>query len=176
MSKEFTVEKDWTCKAGYRCVVLALSTGHRCGYVGIGPFHPLYGVHYGKSSEALTDMASKMMKRSLGKQGIISIFCAVISGEYNRPDVVFDVHGSLTYSSFGPLYPVPSINTFWYGFDCAHDGDGKDHSIMDKRHLELEARFPSSMGVVRTLQYVIDECESLASQLKELDDPSLLFV
>lgn len=46
MTKEYTIESDWTTKAGLRAVVLRAEVGHRCGYVGITTEHNLYGVNH----------------------------------------------------------------------------------------------------------------------------------
>lgn len=42
---DYIVERKFE-HAGYECVVLFLSMGHRCGYVGIPKKHPLYGKDY----------------------------------------------------------------------------------------------------------------------------------
>lgn len=62
-----------------------------------------------------------------------------------------DVHGGLTYSAKGE-YPVES-DLWWLGFDCAHAGDFEGGSCLGKP--------------LRTLEYVVQECESLAKQLQE---------
>jgi hypothetical protein len=124
------VERDFFYRAsGLRCVTLLLHVGrnpHRCGYVGIGKDHPLYGAQYNEPSPALKDGAEKVKNEPIGDRGIFTVFGAAFSGEddyFTRPDAYFDVHGSITYSGFGNGYPVDSPETWWFGFDCSHCDD-----------------------------------------------------
>lgn len=57
---------------------------------------------------------------------------------------VFNAHGGVTYSG-GDNYPVEGVDLWWFGFDCAHSADEEDGG--------------------RSLEYVVAECESLATQL-----------
>jgi hypothetical protein len=76
-------------------------------------------------------------------------------------DVRADVHGGLTYSDKGT-----------FGFDCAHLEDIRDESIMSD---EYRAVFTSDLldritwegATLKTLEFCVAECESLAKQLKE---------
>ena len=43
---DYTIEKDWTTKAGLRAVVVATPMGHRCGYVGVDSTNPNHGKGY----------------------------------------------------------------------------------------------------------------------------------
>ena len=103
---------------GMRITTIMTPMGHRCGYVGIPESHPLFGVSYndpikGKSKKTIEGM-------EIGDRGIISLFCASLSGDSVSPELYFDVHGSITYSG-GSDYPVKTTDpTWWYGFDCAH--------------------------------------------------------
>lgn len=45
MNDRYVVEREFE-HAGYKCVVIFGSSGHRCGYVGIPKNHPLYGKDY----------------------------------------------------------------------------------------------------------------------------------
>lgn len=143
----YDVEKDWTTEAGFRAVVIMIRDSHRCGYVGVPPGHPLFGIEYSQPCVALMRPAEGEM---IGKRSPLALFCA--AGDESRmqaPDIVFDVHGGITYSGKGESYPVPS-ELWWFGFDCAHSGD-RSHGGSD--------------GVMRSLDYCIAECESLASQI-----------
>lgn len=74
-----------------------------------------------------------------------------ISMEYHENsdiDMSVDVHGGLTYSRDSPEYPAPSDGLWWFGFDCGHAYDEEDGG--------------------KSLEYVVNECESLAKQLVEL--------
>ena len=77
------------------------------------------------------------------------------------PEVVFDVHGSLTYAAEDDAYPVADSGLWWFGYDCGHSGDAPEPgSLMAKYRV-------SSDAVLRTLDYCVAECESLAQQIVE---------
>lgn len=153
----YDIEKDWTTQAGLRAVVIMTDMGHRCGYVGLPKEHPLCGVSYSETSTHLR----LNRERSTEKMSSIQILCA--SGKdldtLNSPEYVFEVHGGLTYSGSGKgTYPVES-NLWWFGYDCGHAGDAPAPG-------SRMAEFRFGMDEVhRTLEYCIDECESLALQL-----------
>ncbi|MBR0575713.1 hypothetical protein KCG48_05075 [Proteiniclasticum sp. BAD-10] len=83
-----------------------------------------------------------------------------------------DVHGGLTYAGGGGNYPIKS-DLHWFGFDCAHIGDGADFYLAltlfpeNKEYIELMRAFCSNHGVVRSMEYVEKECRSLADQLNK---------
>ncbi|MGE8691120.1 MAG: hypothetical protein ACN6PJ_28510 [Achromobacter sp.] len=143
----YDVEKDWTTEAGLRAVVIWVRDSHRCGYVGVPAGHPLFGIRYSQPCVALMRPAEG---ETIGKRSPLALLCA--AGDEHRmqsPEVVFDVHGGITYSNGTADYPAPSA-LWWFGFDCAHSGD-RSHG--------------GSTGVMRDLPYCVDECESLASQI-----------
>ena len=45
MAKKYIVEKEFNHN-GLKCVVTFSNMGHRCGYVGVPKWHPLYGKNY----------------------------------------------------------------------------------------------------------------------------------
>lgn len=145
----FTVEKTWDHK-GFKCVVLAQDGGYRCGYVGIGEDNNLYGVDYSDAPACMQSKLEELKSQTLGKV---------------TPEMYFDVHGGITYSGNGDgEYPIES-NLWWFGFDCAHAEDGKDvNLITDRSYLDIITMYPTG-GIVRSLEYCISECESLADQL-----------
>lgn len=109
--------------------------GHWCGYVGIDRGHPLHG----RSHDG---------------------------------DLALAVHGGLTF--FGPcdggvgICHVPALgepeHVWWLGFDCAHY---QDYSPNNAR-LAAERGYPFTIRpdeVYRTLDYVRQQCASLARQL-----------
>ncbi len=158
------VEADWITDAGFRAVVIMTKMGHRCGYVGIPPTHPLYGVGYSEPSTALTFPAEE----PIGHRGIISVLVAATDNHRASPDAVFDVHGSITYAAGSPDYPIESKNLWWFGYDCAHAGDARDleqmHMFEDDETLR-SVFADSEHGVIRTLAFCREQCESLAQQL-----------
>lgn len=141
----YTVEKDYQY-SGCRCVVIMTSMGHRCGYIGINKSHPLYGAHYSKKSEILQSRLEWLKNQEIGKRGIIPTFCW--DGKSVSPEILFEVHGGITFSNGGEKseYPVES-NLWWFGFDCAHLDDNP---------------------VRCNTAYCVEECNSLAKQLTEL--------
>jgi hypothetical protein len=140
-----TVLKDWITKEGYRAVVLRVSMGHKCGYIGVTKDHPLYNKTYSQHCDCLVPLRDKALKGPIGKRGIIPIFCS--DGETASMDIVFDVHGSITYTK-GALADIEEYKfRWWIGFDCAHAGDTLEN---------------------RDLNFCIKECESLSKQIAEV--------
>lgn len=157
--KTHIVEKDWTTKAGFRAVVLLLTRGHRCGYLGVEKGHPLHGIDYGEQTEALPSAEGE----SVGKRSMLAVL--VSGGNFQSPEMVFDVHGGLTFAGAKGEYPVNS-DLWWFGFDCAHCGDAIDRETLAKHGIEPEYEPISFDGdVVRSLDYCVDELESLAEQM-----------
>ena len=130
-------EREWTTNVGLSAVVLMLNTGfpHRCGYVRV----PDDFNSYEKSYDELHAV---------------------------------NVHGGLTYA--GEV--MGKGNGFWFGFDAMHYNDAPDWEAGEKmcetdkeRQLLNDLRdMESSMFngcEVRTLEYMMEECESLAIQL-----------
>lgn len=171
----YKVESDFNYK-GYRCVVIFGDFGTRCGYVGVTKDSKFYG----KSFDSTTDVRLKDLHEPLGKRSILTLFGAPESEEgFVRMDLLFDVHGGLTYGEGYCDYPVESEGIWWLGFDCAHAGDGKDLDLLEelwgdedivKRRLKVErevnAKYPTvSDGPVRSKEYCEDECRSLVEQI-----------
>lgn len=157
--RKMRVERD-TKYRGYRYLVAAMPQGHRCGYVRIPKGHVLYGVDYFGQVPVKFEEISR---GEVGKRGVIPLLWAgSLKPQDNvSMDMLFDVHGSLTFS--GGLL---GKRGWWIGFDCAHIGDGKDVSIMDKDHLDLEQKYQLNIGgVIRTASYVEKECERLIDQI-----------
>ena len=141
----YIVEREFK-HAGYKCVVTFGDIGYRCGYVGVPKGSKLYG----KNCEKLD----------------------------------FDVHGGLTYSGGGKNsdYPIKS-DLWWLGFDCAHGGDGKElkrawELFPEKRgqiqiQIQIEKEIFGEEGntedVVRSEEYVTEECKRLAEQIREYE-------
>jgi hypothetical protein len=136
--------------------------GHRCGYVAIPRGHVLHGCDYSDESDALTFPADE----AVGKRGVIPLLCG---GGKARPDVVFDVHGGITFAGGADDYPVANDGTlWWFGYDCGHAGDAPSDEHIAKRRAEYPDKpymWGDRDGVHRSLAYCIAECESLAQQL-----------
>jgi hypothetical protein len=152
----FEVERKWTTKAGLEAACLLVNDGsHRCGYVRVPPGHPLHGVHYNEHCPALAAAWEKAKEGPIGDRSPIAVFIACGAPEEARPDVVFEVHGGITYADGKKDYPVDDdADGWWFGFDCAHYGDvsrgmfGRD----DGGHWWEQAE-------------VEEQCEKLADQI-----------
>lgn len=161
----YKIEKDWVTEAGFRAVVIMGDLGFRCGYVGLPQGHKLHGVSYSQETEYLVKIPNT---ESVGKRGIMTLFLAGVGdGIPQSPEMVFDVHGSLTYSAEYTDYPVKSDGLWWFGFDCGHAGDGRSAEYLQEQK-EKYPTMPFMWGeedVCRSLEYCIEECESLARQV-----------
>ena len=108
-------------------------------------------------------------KRSTEKMGSIQILCAAGKNldDLNSPEYVFEVHGGLTYSGNGGdkrkgTYPVES-DLWWFGYDCGHAGDAPAPG-------SRMAQYRFDGDIHRTLEYCINECELLATQLSNVKE------
>lgn len=158
LNKRAVLENGGNYK-GYDWAVTMTENGTRCGYVAISEDHPAY-----------SDKGS------------------------DYPD--YDVHGGVTF--FGSpsrilddeLVGESSCNDKWIGFDAAHAGDGRDlllaikylpNSHADKLldvFNEVEERVKDKYSfhnygendVLRTLDYMEQECKNLIEQLIKVKD------
>jgi len=176
MNDRYIVEREFE-HAGYQCVVTFGYMGHRCGYVGIPKEHPLYGK---KCEEYL-----EIKKKDIGDRKVSGIFpllgACLDEDERIRIEAYFQCHGGITYSGGGENshYPIAS-DLWWFGFDCAHAGDKRDLKLAYDRfpnkreilkyQMELEEKYPIEDDVIRTEEYVADECRKLAEQLKAFEE------
>lgn len=71
-----------------------------------------------------------------------------------------DIHGGLTYSKAAQDYPVKS-DLYFFGYDCGHCGDQIDPDIFTGDWKPI--RYSDSS--VKTFEFCIKECETLADQL-----------
>lgn len=98
---------------GLPCLIVRNRFGALCGYVGVAPGHPFYGIEY---SECLHHCGEDFCEHS--------------------PSSVLEVHGEITYAApcqsdeqdVGRTIchlpePGEAHDLWWFGFDCAHAGD-----------------------------------------------------
>ena len=97
-----------------------------------------------------------------------------------RIEAYFQCHGGITYAGGGEHsdYPIES-DLWWFGFDCGHAGDKSDLDYAIQKfpgHIKeyqlrkiVESKYPID-DVIRTEEYVADECKNLAEQLKEFEE------
>jgi hypothetical protein len=163
----YEVVKDWTTAAGFRAVITMGDLGHHCGYVGVPVGHPLHGCDYSYPCAALVRPSDD---EPLGDRSAITLFIAAVDeSRMQAPEMVFNVHGSLTYSGGNGKYPVES-DLWWFGYDCAHAGDCPSDEYREKQR----AKYPDEpfmwsddCGVFRDAAYCERQCESLARQIVE---------
>jgi hypothetical protein len=135
--------KEWKTSAGLKARIaqMQILAGHYCGYVGVTKKHPLFDKSYSQHLDTLMKYRDKIKEGTIGKRGIVPIACW--DGETASMEVVFDVHGGITFAGL----QEEKKNIYWIGFDCAHAGD-----TLEKCNIE----------------YVTQECENLARQIKEV--------
>lgn len=140
-------EREWVTKAGFRARCLLVQNGsHRCGYVEVPKGHPLFGIKYSTHTDAIKPLPDN---EPMGGRGVFSLLVGQDSTQ--RADVAFDVHGSITFSGDWS----PAGYEWWFGFDCAHEGDER----------RSEHAFNEPGAVWWTQEMVEAECERLAEQL-----------
>lgn len=148
-----------------KCCVVLTSLGRRCGYVGVGKDNPLFGLDYQHELSPSAELLEYTKNRSVDKQGIITL----LFSDLNRLTIetACNVHGSLTFSNGDGRFPILQIDPiWWFGFDCAHVGDQPDHVTAQRRipnYFQI-----TSLGTVRSKEYVIQECKNLAEQLANI--------
>ena len=170
--KSYVVEYD-EIKDGMRIVVVFTDMGHRCGHVGVDKSHPLYEVKYTSAlPEQLLPKWKKILDKPAGKRSIFDLLCCTV--EQPTLGVFFDVHGGITFSRHGRgKYPVDDAERWYFGFDCAHYGDTPDEEsyqrYFNKKFADMSI-FAERGGHVRDKEYVLKECQSLAHQLKDVEE------
>ncbi len=181
-------KKQWLdSETGMPCLIIRNNVGALCGYVGVAKNHPLFGLDYDKSHPCLVELWEQAKSGTIGKRGIFTLIFA--SSEENntnpRIDMVFDVHGSLTFSGacmkHNPAYPnvTPEIlesegichlvedgeddNVWWFGFDCGHCDDWSPKLYGEEPQWQ---QYYGKDMIYRDIDYVTAEVQSLAKQLK----------
>ena len=176
-------ELEWYHQ-GLPCAVLIMPWGSRCGYVGVPHTHPLYGRDYSSHIPALNQLhiervTNEEVERDEHLPIIPLLFWDTTS---SRMDVILRVHGGVTYCGGGDGYPSdtnywtrPWVRSgawicqdyWWVGYDCGHAGDAKDPTLMSDHYLKAHGKYGFAYGdwVVRSLEYCVQECNLLASQL-----------
>ena len=145
-------KKQWLDKdTDLPCLIHRSSSGALCGYVGVDKTHPLF------------------------------------KHEYSGLDI--DVHGGLTYSEFCQETEDPSFGIchlvsegeederWWFGFDCGHGGDLMPGFKADMEKIQNNPEYPFPKrtwsafdGEYRNIEYVTKEIQSLAKQLKAMEN------
>lgn len=157
-------KKQWADpETGYPCLIVRGPVGALCGYVGVAPGHPAYGLSYDFSPYG-EDGERKPLPPI--QEAINAI----------------EVHGGMTFAGgcqhnedpAQGICHVPAAgepdHVWWFGFDCAHAGDYSPG--MDRiDHPVLGLGKPTGWGGVITYRdqaYVEGQVAALAKQLAAL--------
>lgn len=143
-------ESRWRdADSGLDCLVMRGPHGAWCGYVGVPDTHPAFGVSYYKTGFDLFEVASGRAQKQVNVQHQVN-------------EII--VHGGMTYSGSDT---ARGDGLHWFGFDCAHAGD-----FCPGYQGAAQLGKPTGWGGVveyRDLEYVQNECVSLAKQLAAID-------
>lgn len=176
-------------ETGLDCLIVRHpNSGHLCGYVGVMEGHIFYQVEYSNCSlstaKPLTEEQVQENLKSFATIGGSQLREDSWFVQYERkkirceneycdhmPESILTAHGGITYSDKGNNRIGHKIDKkiWWFGFDCAHSGD---RSLFTKKYLEITKEFASNHenDIYRNIDYVMEECKSLAKQLKEYDN------
>lgn len=149
------IEKEWITESGLKAYVVMSTFGTRNGYVEYTLEKPLK--YYCHSIDF--DEASLWTTEAIKKQEAINNI---------------EVHGGIT---FNGRLNYNEIKNPVVGFDCNHAWDAPDWETADKlygndeEYLKFKSirkdRFTQPYyAKIRTLDYVVEQCEKLAEQLK----------
>lgn len=179
-------EVDFTA-AGLRCHMARGFGDIWCGYVGVPPSHPWYGL----PTNALVKFDPEKFKHRTLDQGvgIFDVFLHAVSGRKLEDGVTIamalEVHGGVTWAddhAGGLDAESDGEHLWWFGFDCGHAGDymPKGPRMSDfidtmppdiaKTMRKLDDKYGDGHSVYRTQQYVVAECQHLAEQLAQIAD------
>lgn len=159
------IEKRGITDEGFEYIVGVHETlGHRLGYVGVPPESALYELEYN------------------GEEGEVDML--------NDIDHLIHVHGGLTFSGTLSENIIGGMNPYYFGFDCAHLGDGKisvnemtniiskhysnasasELAIKSSSYSAIFSMFSSfDEGEPKSFEYTYYQCLKLSKQLKELE-------
>ena len=166
--KTYHIESIFT-HANHKCVVTLSYMGFRCGYVGVDKSSPLFEIDY-QTDLKKPELLKELKQTTFGKRGVIPFFCW--DDKTVSPEILFNVHGGITYSDKG-IYPITTKEQiWWFGFDCGHCDDAKDWKSVEavfpeslyKTCKQFDDRFSFS-GEIRSHNYVRQECKNLAEQI-----------
>jgi hypothetical protein len=135
-------KKQWTdTRTGFPCLIRRNTFGVLCGYVAIGPEHPLFMKDY-DSCAHLFDVHGGVT---------FSSFCAE---DEDDPSAICHI-----------VEPGDPDRVWWLGFHCANGFDYAPALTMSAAVAMLHS---TRLESYRDFAYVTSECLSLARQLKEV--------
>lgn len=174
------IERLWRHR-GLFCLALAIPLGHRCGYVRVPEDHE-WTTLIDEDALARYEQYAKDGLTLNGETYFPSIYATPERREHlARMDVWerrISVHGGVTFHQHmtseeweqtvegGDGIP----DGLWIGFDCGHAWDNRDPEILNSFGPEHAKYFGPLLtnlpgGEIRTLDYVVSECENMADQI-----------
>lgn len=159
--KTHAIIKDWITAAGLRSICIVNDSGYINGYVEVNKSSILAGSPYYFYTDDIVNSNFEEIK--LFKQDINNIY----------------VHGGITFAEYGDKNWLPTDN-YWFGFDTSHSGDlpnlnyvfnylkESDNEILSKTINIALSNIYNSDYTFKDLEYVSQECESLAEQLRSI--------
>ncbi len=179
---------QWTDpETGLPCLIKRVEhSGHLCGYVGVGPDHPLHG-RTGYDKEGLlsvhggitfNDSCQDMSIEAWKKARVTFDQCEAEAQKYPIGDAAnlrkkwrsvidhYDAWKEKAKSEFICHVPEPGTpdDIWWFGFDCAHSGDSQP------ARRSFGFSFGGRDDEYRTLAYVEANIRDLAKQLAALKE------
>lgn len=114
----------WVSPGGLPCRVERTIVGHLCGYVGIPDAHPLFGLSYDTRIEVPQSVLHR--ETSADNLGVVNLFINALSDQDDgriEVTMAFDTHKGITFSRARESWAEAG---WWFGFDCAHEGDDNE--------------------------------------------------
>jgi hypothetical protein len=171
---------EWTDQeTGLHCLIIRTNiSGSLCGYVGVEPSHPAHGLDYDGSPHEEAKEYYKALRESMRKSVRNS---KLESPKLEAPEPVsgignslgsIRVHGGLTYAGLRGEF---DRGLWYFGFDCGHYDDfmpaleARLKLLYVDESMAWKKRSPYN-GTYRDIDYVKNECQKLARQLKAMDN------
>ena len=130
-----------------------------CGYVGIPPTHPHFGMNYSN-----TVKYTRWRELPIGGKSPISLFLGSIEKEDDQVslDILYDCPGGISWANDHAAGERP--DGYWYfGFDCNHYNDYSPKRAME----ELVEPWDFGDRHYRNIAYAIKGVTHLANQLSD---------
>jgi hypothetical protein len=174
---------------GLPCAMRRGAGGAWCGYVGVGPDHPLFGL----PTDHMLKLPMAWFEGRRGLEGAGAFeFLLHALGERRRLDegcsigLALQVHGGVNYAH-GTIQGREAGDRWWFGFDCGHARDYlpgititpkaiksivadlvEAMQMPEGRAAEIMRAMMGDPAKYRDQQYVVGECQALAAQLNAI--------
>lgn len=159
--------------------------GHLCGYVGVTPEHPLWGINYDETPSSIDKILDggitfvgegdkvcpegwKAYKEALEKLSPHAAMdpngdAALFTKKWSNASADYESWRQKAHSEFINFIAEPALYIWWFGFSCGHPNDLKP-GIQAQRGFRA---FPSK-AYYKDLKFVKTRIKILALQLKYL--------